>query len=304
MRLLGPRFNAKSYGEVVKAFEAEVAAKIAANGGALGSNKAAGTAINFARSSYSAVRTRFGQLLAEKGINLTGTQVHHALEELAKNPLQAIQTTNLMFAKGNAGTIGSGHNFAHAVNDAKAAGAKNPGQQVVADLKAQGIKPDVPELSPTIRKPTPTQAAATEVETAVKTEVKEGAEVLAKETGHVVEESALKQGAKFLGKKVAKFTPILGVGVAIVLTGKDAHAGEYEAAAWDAAEGVPVAGDAVGILHLAVLGAQAVPELFAKMFEGQRAKDVARFEQQNPDASPQAFDQMQRVQEAFDNGNF
>ena len=209
-----------------------------------------------------------------------------------------------MFAKGNAGTIGSGHNFAHAVNDAKAAGAKNPGQQVVADLKAQGIKPDVPELSPTIRKPTPTQAAATEVETAVKTEVKEGAEVLAKETGHVVEELALKQGAKFLGKKVAKFTPILGVGVAIVLTGKDAHAGEYEAAAWDAAEGVPVAGDAVGILHLAVLGAQAVPELFAKMFEGQRAKDVARFEQQNPDASPQAFDQMQRVQEAFDNGNF
>jgi RHS repeat-associated protein len=299
---LGPKYKVGSYGEVVKAFESEVADTIAKKG--LGSNKAAGTAINFARTTYAAARTRFGKLLADKGISLSGIQVHHMLDELAKNPFKAIETTNLMFTKGNAATFGSGHNFAGAVTDAKAAGAKNPGQQVAADMKAQGVKPDVPELSPTINEPAPPKVAATEAQTAVKTEVKEGAEVLAKETEHVVEESAVKQGAKFVGKKAAKFAPVVGVGVAIVLVAKDVHAAEYGDAAWDAAEGIPAVGDGVGILHLTVLGALAVPRLFGQMFEGQRAQDVARFQQQNPDAPPEAFDQMQRAQEAFDTGNF
>lgn len=303
---LGPKLNATSYGEVVKAFESEVAKKIAANGGALGSNKAAGTAINFARTSYAAARTRFGQLLAEKGISLSGVQVHHMLDELAKNPFRAITTTNLMFTKGQAGVVGSGHNFAHAVGDAHAAGVPNPGQAVAADMSAKGIKPDVPELSAPVQQPAAPKApgageAGSAVKTEVKTEIKEGAEVLTKEAGHVVEESGLKAGAKFVGKKAAKFTPILGVGVAIVLVAKDVHAGEYGAAAWDAAEGVPVVGDGVGLLHLTILGAQAVPGFLGKMYEGQRAKDVARFEQ---DAPPEAFDQMQRAQENFDNGNF
>jgi RHS repeat-associated protein len=306
---LGPRLNATSYGEVVKAFEAEVAKKIAANGGALGSNKAAGTAINFARTSYAAARTRFGQLLAEKGISLSGVQVHHMLDELAKNPFQAITTTNLMFTKGQAGVVGSGHNFAHAVGDAHAAGVANPGQAVAADMRAKGIKPDVPELSGPVQQPAaPPPPAAGEAGAAVKTEVKEGvqegAEVLTKEVGHAAEESGLKAGAKFLGKKAAKYTPILGVGVAIVLVAKDVHAGEYGAAAWDAAEGVPGVGDGVGLVHLTILGAQAVPGFLGKMFEGQREKDVAKFDEQNPGAPPEAFDQLQKAEENFNNGQF
>jgi RHS repeat-associated protein len=161
---LGPRLHAKTYSEVVTAFQAEVANRVAAKGGWLGSNRAAGTAINYARTSYAQVRARFGRLAAQEGISLNGLQVHHTFGEIAQAPGEALTTTNLMFARGNAASVGSGHNFAHKVSEAQAAGAKNPGQQVAAELEARGIKPDVPELSPTIQNTTPpknTPGAAT-----------------------------------------------------------------------------------------------------------------------------------------------
>ena len=150
---LGPRFQAQTYGDVVRAFQGEVASRIAAHGGALGSNRATGTAVNYARRTYQSVRAAFGRLAAQNGISLSGIQIHHAFDELARAPQEALTTTNLMFARGNAGTVGSGHNFAHRVSDALAAGARNPAQQVVAELDAAGVVPDVPELSPSIREP-------------------------------------------------------------------------------------------------------------------------------------------------------
>jgi hypothetical protein len=143
---LGPRLNAKTYSEVVAAFKTEVANRVATQG-SLGSNRAAGTAINYAREGFTAVRARFGRLATKEGISLKGLQVHHTFGEVARAPSEALTTTNLMMARGNAATVGSGHNFAHQVSQAQAAGSKNPGQQVAADLRKLGIKPDVPELS-------------------------------------------------------------------------------------------------------------------------------------------------------------
>jgi hypothetical protein len=95
------------------------------------------------------VRTRFGRLAAAKGISLKGIQVHHTFAELAKVPSEALTTTNLSFQRGHAGKEGSGHNFAHKVNEAaRDPNIKNPGQHVRADLEAKGVRPDVPELGP------------------------------------------------------------------------------------------------------------------------------------------------------------
>lgn len=143
---LGARFGAKSYQEVIKGFEGELSKRIAAKG--MGSNKAAGTGINFARESYAAVRTRFGELAVAKGISLDGVQVHHTFDELAKNPTKALETTNLSFQKGHAGKKGSGHNFAHEVNKAREAKISNPGKHTADQMRAAGTKPDVPELGP------------------------------------------------------------------------------------------------------------------------------------------------------------
>ncbi|MEV1003811.1 hypothetical protein [Nonomuraea sp. NPDC050202] len=81
-------------------------------------------------------------------ISLEGIQVHHTFDELAKNPAQALETTNLSFQQGHAGSKGSAHNFAHEVNKAHAAGVKNPGQHVKTTMAAEGVQPRVPEFSP------------------------------------------------------------------------------------------------------------------------------------------------------------
>ncbi|WP_310555544.1 SpvB/TcaC N-terminal domain-containing protein [Flavobacterium sp.] len=152
VRTLGGRYGTASYSDTVTRFQSEVSTRITANGGSLGSNRAAGTAINYARTNYASVRTTFGAILRDRGISLSGIQVHHNFDELAENPRSALTTTNLLFARGNAGTVGSGHNFAHRVGDAMANGVRNPGIHVRDELAAIGVRPDVPELSssPTI----------------------------------------------------------------------------------------------------------------------------------------------------------
>jgi hypothetical protein len=144
---------------------------------------------------------------------------------------------------------------------------------------------------------------------ALKTEGKEAASAAlktgGKEAAEVVEKAGLKQGAKWLSGKAAKFIPVAGIFVGIALVSKDVHAGDYEAAAWDAGEAVPGAGDAVGLVHLVTIGAQMVPVLAAKMFEGQREKDVETYRKNNPDDPDlSGFDQLQKAQENFDQGNF
>jgi RHS repeat-associated protein len=141
---LGSRFKASTYKETIEGFKAELGKRIAVNG--RGSNTQAGSGIKYARDSYKAVRTRFGELAADAEIDLEGLQVHHTFDELAKNPEGALDITNLSLVRGNAGTKGSGHNFAHEVTKAAEKGIKNPGQHVAAEMRAKGIEPDVPEL--------------------------------------------------------------------------------------------------------------------------------------------------------------
>jgi RHS repeat-associated protein len=258
----GPRFNLQTYPDIVAAFQHEVVERITKFGGELGSNRAKGTAINYARRSYSSVRSSFGKLAGEAGISLEGIQVHHTFDELAKNPTEAVNTTNLSFQRGNAGTKGSGHNFAHQVGEAAEAGVKEPGRHVVEKLAAEGIHPDVPELAQSLRGPLNTEAKeAVEV---AKAGVKETAVVAAKtgvkEAAVVAEKTALKEGAKFVGKKALKFIPVVGIFVGIALVTQDAKAGDYSAAGWDAAEAIPVVGDVVGAGHLGIVAGGAANE--------------------------------------------
>ncbi len=91
----------------------------------------------------------------------------------------------------------------------------------------------------------------------VKAEKTTGSEVL-KEGGNVLkqtvsaEKTGLKEGAKLLGTKAAKFVPFVGIGVGVGLVANDLRTGDYASAAWDAAEAIPVIGDVVGAAHLGI----------------------------------------------------
>jgi RHS repeat-associated protein len=251
---LGPQLKTKTYADTVKAFQAELSKRIATKG--LGSNRQAGTGINYARRSYAAVRSRFSKLAAKAGISLKDIQIHHTFDQLAKNPKEALNTTNLSFTKGHAATPGSGHNFAHEVADAQKAGVKNPGAHVVEKLEAKGIKFDklkenIPELSESLR-PSSAKSVANEAKTAAKVELTEAVKVGGKEALQTAEKTGLKEGAKVLGTKAAKFVPVVGIGIGVGLVAKDLKEGDYASAAWDAAEAVPVVGDVVGALHLGI----------------------------------------------------
>lgn len=176
---LGARYKVKSYKEVIAAFQKELAEIIKTKG--MGSNRAKGTGVNVARKTYAKVRTLFGKMTKAVEISLEGLQVHHTLDELAKNPAQALNTTNLSFQRGHTGTKGSGHNYADEVNKASKQGVKEPGKHVLDKMTAEGVTPDVPELAPSLR--TRTTAAVTqgakdvagEAKTAVSTETRTAA---------------------------------------------------------------------------------------------------------------------------------
>src|SRR6185369_13448813 len=138
----------QSYADVIHDFKFNVADKLLKNG--KGSNSQADTAIGYARKAYSAARREFGKLAKESAIYLKGLQIHHTLQELAKNPFKALETANLSFQRGNAGTEGTGHNYAHEVNKAQEAGAANPGQEALGNKRAQGVEPNAPELNETM----------------------------------------------------------------------------------------------------------------------------------------------------------
>jgi hypothetical protein len=77
-----------------------------------------------------------------------------------------------------------------------------------------------------------------------------------KESLLVAEKTGIKEGAKIVGSKAAKFVPFvgigIGIGIGIGLVAKDLKEGDYESAAWDAAEAIPVVGDVVGAAHLGI----------------------------------------------------
>jgi len=290
---LGPRFKASNYKEVIAGFQAELSKRVAAKG--LGSNKQAGTGINYARESYSAVRTRFGKLAEAAGIDLKGLQVHHTFDELAKNPAGALDTTNLSFQRGNAGTKGSGHNFAHEVNDAAEAGVKNPGQHVAADMRAKGIEPDVPELSdPHPKAATPDKAPHLDPHAgeAAKAESK-----LLK-TSEELGEKALKESGKGLkvagklakaGRHFAAAIPIAGIVLGQASAAHAASTGDYTGAVLDEAGFIPVAGDLLDAARGGVALGEALDEGLGisdvAAEHGERFEKAAKFVGLSEDAS-------------------
>lgn len=248
---LGRRFQATSYKDVVAGFQTELSNRITDNG--LGSNRDPGTGINYARKSYEAVRTRFGKLAEAAGIDLKGLQVHHTFPGLglAESPATALDTTNLSFQRGNAGTIGSGHRFAHDVNDAAKAGIKSPGQHVAAKWRASGIEPDVPELSA----PHAGKAAT--------------AESKLLKAGEQLGDSALEKsgkGARVLAKigKAGRFAvaaiPIAGIVLGQASAAHAASQGDYAGAALDEAGLIPVAGDLLDAARSGVALGEALDE--------------------------------------------
>lgn len=63
---------------------------------------------------------------------------------------------------------------------------------------------------------------------------------------------AAKKGGKWVGGKAAKLVPGVGIAVGIVLVSQDLKAADHKAAAWDAAEAVPLVGDVVGAGHIGI----------------------------------------------------
>ncbi|GAA3788795.1 SpvB/TcaC N-terminal domain-containing protein [Streptomyces phyllanthi] len=98
------------------------------------------------------------------------------------------------------------------------------------------------------------QAAAKKEQVAKKALVagKEVGVVEGKELLSTGAKSVLKSGGKTVLTKAAKYTPIVGIAVGVVLVANDAKAGDAKSAAWDAAEAIPVVGDVVGAAHVGI----------------------------------------------------
>ena len=228
-KVLPPELIGKTYGETMKLFEAHINQLKVTKG--WGSNKKAGTAINVARKTYSKVRSAFGKLVEEAGVSLKDIQLHHGIGtagELANAPEKALDATALHLAKGNAATVGSEHNLLTELN-------KNE------------------RLNNWVSKLTKTEVQATEA--AVKeggTAIKQVAKTAGKEALVTAEKTGLKEGAKLLGTKAAKFIPFVGIGIGIGLVGNDIRKSDYASASWDAAEAIPIVGDVVGAGHFGI----------------------------------------------------
>lgn len=143
-KVVDPKYGATA-AERIKGVSDEARA-IAAKAGRLGSNREAGTAINFGRKTYSRVRTAFGQLAKEAGVSMEGVQLHHAIDQVAKNPGEAINPWNVSAVTGNATVAGTLHNKAHAAYDAV--------EPLLEKSKeaAKAIAPEVEEALPKVAK--------------------------------------------------------------------------------------------------------------------------------------------------------
>jgi hypothetical protein len=120
-------------------------------------------------------------------------------------------------------------------------------------------------------------------------ELTEAVKVGGKEALQTAEKTGLKEGAKMLGTKAAKFVPFVGIGVGVGLVAKDLKEGDYASAAWDAAEAVPVIGDVVGAAHLGITVGTAANEGLGidkvAAEHGERFEKAAKFVGLGEDAS-------------------
>ncbi|QWU13791.1 RHS repeat-associated core domain-containing protein [Paenibacillus sophorae] len=105
--VLGKEFQGKSPNELMKLFRDKV--EHLKNTKGMGSNRQKGTAINYARETYSKVRTVFGKLAEQAGISMKGVQLHHFGGGLAEMPHDALDASGLIMTTGQAGVKGTGH---------------------------------------------------------------------------------------------------------------------------------------------------------------------------------------------------
>jgi RHS repeat-associated protein len=98
------------------------------------------------------------------------------------------------------------------------------------------------------------------VEKEVATSLKETGKLTAEEVVKTEGKQTLKEGAKLLGEKALKYAPGIGIAVGVGLVAHDLKTGDYGAAAWDAAEAIPVVGDVVGAAHLGITAGTALNE--------------------------------------------
>ena len=147
-------------------------------------------------------------------------QIDHAIDELARNPKEALSEMNLGMRKGHAGVPGGSH---HAATEGR------------KDLRAA-------------------QEAAEEAK-ALKSGDELGEKLLkksGKELGKDVAESAGKLALKKLGTKALKVIPFVGIGAGLYSTEAAAAEGRYGEAGLEAVGMVPVVGDVVDAARLGV----------------------------------------------------
>ena len=147
-------------------------------------------------------------------------QIDHAIDELARNPKEALSEMNLGMRKGHAGVPGGSH---HAATEGR------------KDLRAA-------------------QEAAQEAK-ALKSGEELGEKLLkksGKELGKDVAESAGKLALKKLGTKALKVIPFVGIGAGLYSTEAAAAEGRYGEAGLEAVGMVPVVGDVVDAARLGV----------------------------------------------------
>ncbi|AJF69141.1 hypothetical protein SVTN_37450 [Streptomyces vietnamensis] len=226
--------------------------------GGPGSNKAKGTAINHARSIFSAVGQRFRYVTGmEKGI-----EIHHILDHLAKAPGKALDTANLALARGKAAVSGTTHGILHTAEELAAQGVANP---VDAAARAAGKDGLYGAGRGTIKLGVRGQPAARAAEAAkgfraaaaswFKGAAKTGEAALTKAATAASGAAKAAPEAASLAKNAkgaVKIAPLVGTGIALVGAFTDLKKGEYMHAAVNMISAAPGVGTVVSVVDLAV----------------------------------------------------
>ncbi len=219
-----------------------------------GSNTERGSATYIARKTYSQIRSEFGKLAEHVGIDIKGLEVHH-INKLSEMHDLAINPENLGIADA------AQHRGLHRRID----------QGYMEGIRAEGMA-----TAETVKGASELAHGGEAALKGASTAAKDATLLAGEEAARAGNKVALKEGAKVAGTKVAKFLPFVGVVVAIGLVAKDVHAGEYKDAALDAAEGVPVLGDAVGAIHLAAVATPALGIDAVAAEHGLKAQEFAK----------------------------
>jgi hypothetical protein len=162
-KVLEPEFKGGSASANIQRFKGKVQDLIAKSA-TLGSNSDKASPIGYARDWYKRVRTEFGKL---GGDQLKGVQLHHEIEELAQNPLGALDAENLIFARGQAASEDTLHWILHEMTRLRQQGVANPGREAMSAAAKRGLIPKS-LLSPTVDTPsTRVKSAVTAAESEV-----------------------------------------------------------------------------------------------------------------------------------------